>query len=134
MLKKINRGLQRNDFKEILADGKIIQTPLFGVRYKTLPVFDHLLPFEDLRTLTGQVVHSRFGWIISKKISTKAVDRNKIKRRLAEVIGKQIKNEKLTINNYEIIFLIKKLILGATIEEIETQVKYVWEKILNPKS
>ena len=125
MLKKINRGLQRDDFKEILAEGKIIQTPLFGIRFKSPPN-----PLFEERGGTS----CKFGWIISKKISAKAVDRNKIKRRLAEVIGKQIKNKKLIINNYKIIFLVKKLILGATIEEIETQVKYVFEKICSANS
>ena len=130
VLKKINRGLQRKDFGEILTEGKTIQTPLFGVRYQSLPPLRGDLSLKGTqKPLTREVEQSRFGWIISKKISTRAVDRNKIKRRLAEMIGKQIKNYELRITNGKIIFLVKKLMLTATIGEIETQVKYVFEKI-----
>jgi ribonuclease P protein component len=110
VLKKINRGLKRKDFEGIFADSRTFQTPLFGIKYQ-------------------EAEQTQVGWIISKKISKRAVDRNKIKRRLAEAVGKIINNEELIINNYKIIFLVKKTILGATYLEIEAQVKYACEKI-----
>ena len=116
MLKKINRGLKRKDFGSVLGEGKTIQTPLFGVRYETLPAFGHL-------PLTGQVAQSQVGWIISKKISKKAVDRNKIKRRLSEVIKKNLPN------NLKLVILVKKNILEAKVAEINKCWEMVYEKI-----
>jgi ribonuclease P protein component len=119
VLKKINRGFKKKDFERILGEGKTIQTPLFGVRYKSLsPAGAGASPFEEREN-----VNSRFGWIISKKISKRAVDRNKIKRKLSEVIVKNM------IDNVEMVVLVKKNILDASIEEIIKCWEMVVEKI-----
>lgn len=104
MLKKINRGLAKKDFASILGTGTTIQTPLFGVRY---------IKSED----------TKYGWIVSKKISTRAVDRNKIKRRLAEVIAKKM------LLNVHLVLLVKKNILVVRIGDIEKCWGEVYEKI-----
>ncbi|MBI2465251.1 ribonuclease P protein component [Candidatus Shapirobacteria bacterium] len=104
MLKKINRGLTKKDFASILGGGKTIQTPLFGVRY---------IKSEE----------TKYGWIVSKKISKKAVDRNKIKRRLAEVIAKKI------LQNVHLVVLVKKSILAAKIIEIKQCWNGIYEKV-----
>ena len=104
MLLKINRGLTTSEFKLILDTGVMIQTPLFGVRY-----------IKSEKT--------KYGWVVSKKISTKAVDRNRIKRRLSEVVRKNM------IDKTEIIFLVKKNMLNAKMVEIEKNWGYVREKI-----
>lgn len=104
MLLKINRGLTTSEFKLILDTGVMIQTPLFGVRY-----------IKSDKT--------KYGWVVSKKISTKAVDRNRIKRRLSEVVRKNM------IDKTEIIFLVKKNMLNAKMVEIEKNWGYVREKI-----
>lgn len=104
MLKKINRGLAKKDFASILGGGKTIQTPLFGVKF---------LDADD----------TKYGWIISKKISTRAVDRNKIRRRLSEVIGKNM------LHKLHLIVLVKKVILTVKISEIEKFWDEVYEKI-----
>jgi len=66
---------------------------------------------------------TRFGVIISKKISKKAVERNKIKRRLMEVLGK---NRKKFGKGKRILFLAKKEILGVKPKEIEVELKKVF--------
>ena len=66
---------------------------------------------------------TRFGVIISKKISKKAVERNKIKRRLMEVLGK---NRKKFDKGKRILFLAKKEILGVKPKEIEVELKRVF--------
>lgn len=104
MLKKINRGLQNKDFASILGDGVTLQTPLFGVRYKNS---------ED----------TKYGWIVSKKISTRAVDRNKVKRRLAEVIAKKM------VSKVHLVVLVKKNILVSKVEDIEKCWNEIYEKI-----
>jgi ribonuclease P protein component len=112
MLKKINRGFKRKDFESIFSGGRTFQTPLFGVRFKSLPT-----PLFEER---GGDVNTRVGWIISKKISKKAVDRNKIKRRLSEVIKKDVENNLggNGIPPVQMIILVKKNILEASVEEI----------------
>ena len=102
MLKKINRISSRGEFLEIKNKGRLLSGPLFGVvRLKT----------EDDGV--------KFGFIISKKISKKAVDRNKIKRKLCEVL----KNK---INDFDVgtrvVFLAKKSLLEAKIGEIEKEI------------
>lgn len=108
MLKKINRGLGKKDFGVILSRGKTFQTQLFGVK---------VVPGGTLN----------FGWIISKKISKLAVVRNKIKRRLAEVLANQLKTTTLTPK--KMIFLVKKNIIEASIEDIKKDVEYIFKKI-----
>lgn len=102
MLKKINRISSRKEFLEIKNKGKLSGSPIFGVL---------ILKNED--------EFKKFGFIISKKISKRAVDRNKIKRRMAEVLKKNLDKFSLGIR---MIFLVKKEILNKKIEEIEKEI------------
>ena len=67
-MKKIKR-LKRKDFKEVLEKGKTIKTNYLIFKYlkQNLPYF-------------------RLGILISKKVSKKATERNKIKRRIREIV------------------------------------------------
>ena len=103
MLKKINRISRKKEFLEIKNKGKIFNSPLFGMVYS----------FDENKEI-------KFGFVISKKISKRAVDRNKIKRRISEVLVKRMDKFKL---GTKIIFLAKKSLLGAKIEEIEKEVE-----------
>ena len=132
MLKKINRGLSRKDFNVSREKGVMYQTPLFGVSVIN----------QKSESLKDE---SQFGFVISKKISKSAVERNKIKRRIAEAIQNQSsifklqstnynlqtfpQEDSLRRANYKIIFLVKTSILNASVDEIEIQVKHVFEKI-----
>jgi len=59
-----------------------------------------------------------FGIVISKKISKKAVERNKVKRLLAEAIRRNLGK----INEgYRMVFLVKTSILGKRVEEVEEE-------------
>ena len=69
----------------------------------------------------------KFGTVISKKISKRAVDRNKIRRRLMEILGKNLyRFEK----GKRILFLVKKELLGIKSEEIEKEIVRIfgWKK------
>lgn len=101
MLKKINRISKKKDFVEVKEKGKLGQTPLFGYIW--------------LKKESGK----NFGFIISKKISKKAVERNRIKRLLAEAIRKNLSDFPEGIR---IIFLVKTTILGKNLEEVENEV------------
>jgi len=101
VLKKINRIKKKKEFEKIRLEGEIYQSPLFG-----------------LAVLRNEDEDKKFGMIVSKKISLKAVDRNKIRRRLAEVIRKNLfQVDKGT----RAIVLAKKKIIEAEIGEIEAE-------------
>ena len=68
MLPKENRLTKKKDFERVFRQGK-------GLKEE----------FLVIKALDNNLSVSRFGFIVSKKISKKAVLRNKIKRRLREL-------------------------------------------------
>ncbi len=107
MLKKKNRISKRSEFEEIRKDG----------------IFGGFSRFFGVLMLDKKDNELKFGTIISKKISKKAVERNKIKRRLMEVLGKNI--EKFD-EGKRILFLAKKEVLEVKPKEIEIELKKIF--------
>ena len=70
MLKKINRLQKRSDFELLSEKGKLISGSMAGILWLN----------------EGSEEENRFGFIISKRVSKRAVDRNKIKRLLSEAV------------------------------------------------
>lgn len=68
----------------------------------------------------------KFGFVVSKKISKRAVDRNRIKRLLADAV--KVNLEKVTEGTIGV-FLPRKKMLGMKFEEVEKEA----EKTLNSK-
>lgn len=99
MLKKINRISRKIEFAEVKEKGIMVNTPLFGLK---------LIKKEDKE--------KKFGFVISKKISKRAVDRNRIKRLLTETVKKNLTKFDEGIRG---IFLVKKEILGRNLIDIE---------------
>ena len=81
MLEKKNRITKKKDFDSIFKTGKGFKQ---GLLY--------------LKTKKNNLDSSRFGFIVSKKFSKKAVERNKIKRRLREIIRKELPKIKKPID------------------------------------
>lgn len=75
MLSQINRVKKKKDFELIFKSAKSFKNNLFILKVgkNTLNI-------------------NRVGFVVSKKISQKAVVRNKVRRRLAESIKKEIDN------------------------------------------
>lgn len=73
----------------------------------------------------------KFGMVVSKKISKKAVERNKIRRRLMTVLGKNLKKFAL---GKRVLFLVKKDLLGVKPKEIEEELEKYSQRLLNPGS
>jgi ribonuclease P protein component len=69
LLSKINRLKKRSDFDWVFKR---------GLKFKE--------DFLSLRVVNNNLKNSRFGFIVSQKISKKATLRNKIKRRLRTII------------------------------------------------
>jgi ribonuclease P protein component len=77
MLSKVNRLKKKRDLERVFLGGK-----RFKEGFLVLKIAKNTLP------------KTRFGFIVSQKVSKKATLRNKIKRRLREVVSKKEKNFK----------------------------------------
>jgi len=115
MLKKKNIIRLRREFEEIRNKGRMYQSPIFG-----------LLVLRRPRQTWLRNNESKFAFIISKKISKKAVVRNKIRRLLAESVRVNLKNIK---KGYLVLFLVKKEIVGMKFGEVEREVKRMFERV-----
>lgn len=110
MLKKQNRLSKRSDFLKLKKEGTVKQSPFFGFLYLK----------------SKEIEKTRFGFIISKRISKRAVDRNRIKRILCDLIMKKtdFKNKKV-----EAIFLAKQSILKVDRIELEKEIIRILENV-----
>jgi len=115
VLKKRNRISKRSEFEEIRKDG----------------IFGGFSRFFGVLMLDKKDKEVKFGVIISKKISKKAVERNKIKRRLMEVLGRNL--EKFG-EGRRILFLAKKEVLGVKPDKIEEEINKVLKPLCFDKS
>ncbi len=108
MLPKINRLRGNEIFERVKKQGFIIQGDIFG-----LAIYNR----KDKDP-------SRFGFVVSNKISKKAVERNRIKRILRQSLIPLLKDFK---NGYDLVFLTKQAILksktSAIAEEVEKMAK-----------
>jgi len=69
MLKKINRLSRKKDFETVNKQGKVIYSPILMIKF-----------------CANDLAISRFGIIVSNKVSKKATLRNLIKRQLREIL------------------------------------------------
>ncbi len=90
--------------------GTIQQSPFFGLSY-----------FIDKNKCK-----QRIGFVISKKISKKAVVRNKIRRQISETLYKEFKNLPIGFTG---VFLIRQNILDASSVDINNMVLKVIENV-----
>lgn len=102
MLKKEFRLNKRKDFEEIKVKGKLRNGELFSV----------------LELKGGQSI--KVAVVVSKKISKKAVERNKIRRKMYLMIGK---NMNIFLEGARVLFLVKKNILNRSEAEMEKCLK-----------
>jgi len=80
MLLKINRIKKKKDFENVFKKSKSFKNNLF--------IF---------KVAKNNTRSNRFGFVVSQKVSKKATLRNKVRRRLMEIIGK-IKNIKAGVD------------------------------------
>jgi len=90
---------------------------LFSIVYLNLPLTPPLTKGGENKLLDN---NRKFGAIISKKISKKAVERNQIRRRLMEAVRL---NMDIFPEGFRGIFLVKKNILNKKEGEIEKCLK-----------
>ncbi len=98
MLSFKNRLKKRNDFSAVLEKGRTAYSDIVVMRF-----------------LENNLNETRFGFIVSKKISKKSVTRNKIKRRLREQVRIRILKIK---KGLDIVIIAKRKIIEKDSKEI----------------
>ena len=109
MLSRENRLRKRKDFDNIFKNGKA----------KTGG-------FIFLKFLKNDLNVSRFGFIVSLKIAKKAVVRNKIKRRLRQVIRNNINEIK---PGFDIVITAKPEIVNKNYQEIKNELENLFKTL-----
>ena len=103
MLPKDNRLSRKKDFERIAKNSRIARGQ-----------------FLVLKFVPNGMDVSRFGFIVSKKVSNKAVVRNKVKRRLREAVKDILPSIK---KGYDIAIFAQKAIIEKNFEEISRDVE-----------
>ena len=101
MLPSINRLTKKTDFENVRQNGKHTTTPLFSLSW-----------------VKNNTETSRFGFIVSKKISMKAHERNRIKRMMRESVRNNLLKAK---KGYDFVVVAKNGILHETHGTIESE-------------
>lgn len=109
MLPKENRLKKKKDFEKLFKDGMSFQEK-----------------FLVLKINKNNLSNNRFGFIVSKKISKKAVVRNKIKRRLREIVKKGINDYR---KGFDIAVIALPGVELKTFEEMSRALEYAFKKI-----
>ena len=108
-MKKINIIKENKEFSNILNKRKLIKNKYYTIYY------------NDKKD-----EYYRFGLSVGKKISKKAVDRNKLKRRLKSIIDN---NKNYYQKSQDYIIIMKEACLDATYEELEKGFKDIMNNI-----
>ncbi|SRR6056297_248807 len=110
MLKKKNRLKNKKDFEKIFKQGES-----FKNKFLIVKIDENKLNFP------------RIGIVVSKKVSKRSVVRNKIKRRLREIVKEKIK--KLKNKKIDCIFIVLPEARNKNFKETEKVVENLFKKI-----
>ena len=108
MLSRKYKLKKDSDFKKVFKQGKYYQED-----------------FIRIRVIKNDLEVNRFGFIIGLKISKKATQRNKIKRKLEEIIRLNLKQIKL---GFDIVVLVSPEIIEKNYQEIEKTLINLFKK------
>lgn len=108
MLPKKHRLTKKKDFGRVFKQGKHYQQD-----------------FISLKINKNNLEFSRFGFIVGLKISKKAVVRNKIRRRLSEIIRLKFKQ---ISSGFDIVILTQPEIIGKSYQETEESLVVLFRK------
>ncbi|MFN8577584.1 MAG: ribonuclease P protein component [Candidatus Sericytochromatia bacterium] len=108
MLSRKLRLRKKQDFDSVYRKGKS-----YSCKYLKLYILNTDLPSQ------------RFGFSISKKVSKKAFERNKLKRQLSFVLREELNNLK---TGSDIIFVVRNIILDLSYSDIKYNVRELLKK------
>ena len=108
MLKKKYRLNKTKEFNKIWQLGRSGYGPILG-----------------LKLLPNDLPYSRFAFLISKKVSKRAVVRNLLKRRLREII----KLDWLTLSGYDAVIIALPSAANKSFAELRAEVQFLFKKL-----
>lgn len=108
MLPKVNRIKKKKDFEVIFKKAKSFKNN-----------------FLILKTTSNSIETKRFGFIVSQKVSKKAVVRNLIRRRLNEAVKINFDNVK---DGFDCVFIVLSGAVKEDFSEVKKSVKILLEK------
>jgi len=114
MLPKNQRLTSEKDFKRVYQKGSFFSANLFNVNY-----------------LPNRLPLSRLGVVVTKKVASKSVERNLLKRRCREV-ARKIYTE--IPSGFDVIIVIKEKAKGIKFEEIEKDLLTAISRVGNEKA
>ncbi len=107
MLPKANRLTKKNDFDVVFRGGRTLRGD-----------------FLMAKVLENQLPASRFGFVVSKKVSGKAIIRNKVKRRLRDVAGGLLAGKK----SIDVVMVALSGIEKQEFTQVQNMVKAMFKK------
>ncbi|OGZ36014.1 MAG: ribonuclease P protein component [Candidatus Portnoybacteria bacterium RIFCSPLOWO2_01_FULL_43_11] len=105
---KKNRLSKKKDFEKVFKEGGYYRQG-----------------FISIRTVKNNLKFNRYGFVVSLKISKKAVVRNKIRRRLSEIVRLKLKEMK---PGFDIVVLTQPGIIGRGYRETEQTLVDLFKK------
>ena len=103
-MKRKYRLRRNSDFQHVRQVGKSYASPILVLAF-----------------LQNELDHSRFGFVVNKRLG-KAVHRNKIKRRMREAVRLQVEQIK---PGFDLVFIARKPANQATYAEIATAITHL---------
>ena len=109
MLDKKHRLVGRSILEKVKKEGSLHQSESFGL-------------IVNGQEKTGL---SRFAFVVSTKVAKNAVERNKVRRKLREIVRQEAKDIK---EGYDVVFLVKKNALRKKASILEAEVKKIFRE------
>jgi len=109
MLEKNNRIRLDKEFDRVFKTGQSFYGKVLG-----------------LKAADNRLAYSRFGIMVSLKVSKKAVIRNKIKRQIRSIISQELLS---LMTGKDVVVIVFPLILDKNFEEIKKTLKNGFEKL-----
>lgn len=108
MLPLKNRLKKKKDFENVFAGGKTAKAKYFF-----------------LKTIETKNAESRIGFIVSKKVSKKAVERNRTKRLFREAVRLDVARIK---PGHDLVFIVLNSAKEKDLTEIKKEIEFILEK------
>ena len=107
MFQKKYRLQKEKDFEDVFKKGYYSPTPLWTLKWKK-----------------NGLLYPRYGFVVSNKISKSAVIRNKIKRRLRDIVRRNH-----IIYPVDMVFIVKPRIVESSFGDIQSMYMYQLKKV-----
>lgn len=117
MLPADYRLKHKKDFEVLFTEGRFVSSELLTLKY--IPLIPEKFP---RRTYTADDL--KIGFVVGVKISKRAVDRNRLKRQMREVIRLLVKEDKIP-KGYMLAFVAKPAMLRKVYTDIEQNILFV---------